>query len=345
MNTPTYLLVAALGVVLTSCPSPAQPAESDNAATYYRKAFEVLPDDKDPNWQILQHPDAVHLNETAVEFIGRHESTFELLRKGAACGRCDWGVDLKQGSAAPLPHLNGARTISNLTRLRARLLFQQRRHAEAMEDVAALLVLSRHVGSDPFIAAKLIEAGVADSAVAAAAPGVGALPPEAARALMEKMDRLPDSQPPAEVVRREGELMAAEARRSAAESAAAGEIARLFEEAARHLALPFDQSFAPMQKWEAKRQAASPAVQKRVPALGTYRLSLAAAETRVRMLYVAAAIRVEGPRARFRYHEPFVKGPFDYRGVPGGFELESKLVVKNVPVKLTCRPSGDELPF
>lgn len=335
----TIVALAACGVAF------AAPAGDDNAATYYRKAFEVLPDESDPNWPILQQPDAVRLDDTAAEFIRKHDVTFELLRNGAAAPRCDWRVDPKRGSAAGLPHLAGARTISNLTRLRTRLLFQQRRHAEAMEDVAALITLSRHVGAEPFIAAKLIEAAVADSAVEAASHGVATMPPEAARALMAKMDRLPTSLPPAEVVKREGEQLAAEVGRSAAEGVAAGEVAALFAEAARHLALPFEQSFAPMQKWEAKRQAASPAVKKWVPSLRTLRLAPAAAETRVQMLYVAAAIRVDGPRERFRFEEPFVKGPFAYREIPGGFELESKVVVNNVPVKLTCRPSGDEIPF
>ena len=324
---------------------PAAAPDPDNAATHYRRALEVLPDTSNPDWAILRHPDAVRLDPPAVEFIRKHEPTFELLRKGAACRRCDWGIDAGQAADGDLPHLAPARTLASLVRLRARLLFQQRRHAEAMDDVVALLTLSRHIGASPFIAAKSAEAGVADSAVAAAALGVATLPPEAARALMDKLERLPNSLPAAEVVRREGERVVAELRKSSTDGAAANEVAALFAEAAGHLALPFGQSFVPVQKWETKRQAASEAVEKRVPSLRTFRVAVAAAETRVQMLYVAAAVRVEGRREVFRFEEPHAKGPFEYREFPGGFELESKLVVDNVPLRLTCKPSGDEIPF
>ena len=344
-------LAATLLLVAAACNATfGAPPDGENAATYYRKAFEILPDKNDPNFSVLANPDAVHLDATAVQFIQKYDPAFEQLRKGAACLRCDWGVDPKQGTAAQLPHLEPARTLSNLTRLRARLLFQQRRHTEAMDDVVALLTLSRHVGSDSFIIAKLMEAGIADSGVAAAASGVVGLPPDAARALMEKLERLPNSMPVAEVVRREGQSIVSEVRESksmtaAARDALAAEVARLYAEVEQHLALPFEQSFAPVQTWEKKRQAASPAAQKLVPSLRTCRVAVAAAETRVQMLFVAAAVRVDGRREVHRFNEPHAKGPFAYREIPGGFELESKLVVNNLPLTLTCGPSDDEVPF
>ena len=326
-------------------PAPAPVPVGENAATWYRRAFEVLPDTANPDWAILEHPDAVRLDAPAIEFIRKHDPTFELLRKGAACRQCDWGTDPKEGADAGLPHLTGARTLASLTRLRARLLFQQRRHADAMDDVTALLTLSRHVGTEPFIMSKLIEAGVADSAVMAAAQGVATAPPDVARALMDKLERLPNSLPPADVVRRTGEWAVAEVRRSSGEGGAAAEVAALFDEASGHLTLPFEQSFVPVQRWETKRAAASEVARKAVPSLRTYRVAVAAAETRVQMLYVAAAVRADGRREVFRFNEPHAKGPFTYHELPGGFELESKLVLNNLPLKLTCKPAGDEIPF
>ena len=63
------------------------------------------------------------------------------------------------------------------------------------------------------------------------------------------------------------------------------------------------------------------------------------------MLFAAAAIRAEGPKAAAKFNDPHAQGPFEYRQIPGGFELESKLVVNNNPLRLVCRASPDALPF
>lgn len=341
---PVVVLIVVAGGV-----APAAPQDDDNAAAFYRQAFAVLPDTSNPEWAILEKPDALKLDDTAVKFITSHDPTFELLRKGAMLRRCDWATDPAQGTQGKSPHLQPARTLANLTRLRARLLVQQRRHAEAMDDVVAVLTLSRHVGSEPFVISKLTEAGIAGSAVAAAAQGLASAPPEVARTLMDKLERLPASLAAGDVVRREGEALVAQLRRSPggalANEAAAREAAALFEDAAKFLALPFEDSFVPAQKWETRLQAAPPEVRERVPSLRAYRIAVAAAETKVEMLYAAAAVRVDGAGEVFRFREPHAKGSFTCRELAGGFELESKLVVDNLPLKLTCRPSGDELPF
>ena len=355
-----------------------------NAAEHYRKAFGVLPDTSDPQFAFLNEPDAVRLDQNVAEFVRLHDPTFAHVRAGAAVQRCDWGVDPREGAAAKLPHLESARTVANLARLRARVMFQQRRHAEALDDLAALLGLARHVGADPFVVAKLVEAGVADSAVEAASHGLANAPPEAAGRLHEAMGKLPRPIPLGDVVKAEGEAVVAQLRRMAGEEPAAPflegnffweatggekgdetlraalreqwkdpakraagvrEVAGLFEEIASYLSLPFQNSFAGVQKWEARRQAASPLARVMVPSLREARLAVAASETRVEMLFVAAAVRAEGPKAAAKFDEPHAAGPFEYREVPGGFELESRLVVNNRPLKLVCRSSGDELPF
>ena len=331
--------LAAMLLAAIACPARGADPAGDNAATFYRQAFEVLPDTSDPDWTILNTPDAIRLDETAVRFVQKHESTVQLLRKGAAVLRCDWG-------SGPDPlNLDKARTLASVARLRARLLYQQGKHSDAMEDAVALLAYSRHVGSFPRVSAKLAEADFATVAVSAAAPAIVSAPPEASKALMDKLQRVPNSLPTAEVVRREGQEVSERLIREARDKAGIAEVGSLYVEAARYLELPFEQSFVPMQKWEAKRQAGSALAKKTVPPLRDLRLAVAAAETRVQMLFVAAAVRVDGPREVFRFDEPHATGPFTYHEIPGGFELESKLVVNNLPVKLVCKPSGDALPF
>jgi len=358
--------------------------ESTNAATFYRQAFASMADPSDPHWELVEHPDAVRIDASVAKFAARHDETFALLRKGAAAPRCDWGTDVRQGTRAKLPHLAAARKIANLTRLRARVLVQQGRTADALGDAVALLAFARHIGSDPVVVAKFMECGVADAAVEAAAGAVASAKVEELKSLLDGLDHLPRSLPASEAVGREGTAIVNQMRQLAAGDPAAplaeggvlweiaggpradetlrgrlrlqwadpkardagiAEAAGLFNDGAAALAAPFDQSFVAVQKWEARRAAASPLAQLLVPSLRAYRVTVAAAETRVEMLYVAALVKCDGPGAAARSREPHADGPFTYREVPGGFELESRLVVDNIPLRLTCRKSADELPF
>ena len=379
------LVLIVAGARLAAAAAPAVGAqESTNAATFYRQAFASMADASDPHWELVEHPDAVRIDASVAKFVARHEETFALLRKGAAAPRCDWGTDVREGTRAKLPHLAAARKTANLTRLRARVLLQQGRTADALGDAVALLAFARHVGSDPLIIAKLTECGVADAAVEAAAGALGSAKVDEIKLLLDGLDHLPKSLPASEAVGREGAAIVAQMRQLAAgdpaaplsergvlweiaggpradknlrdrlrvewtdptaRDAAITAVASLFQEGAAALASPFDQSFVSMQKWEARRGAASPLAQLLVPSLRACRVTVAAAETRVEMLYVAALVKRDGPGAAARSREPHADGPFTYRAVPGGFELESRLVVDNVPLRLTCRKSADELPF
>jgi hypothetical protein len=362
----------------------APPADADNAATLYRQAFATVPDSSDPEFSFLNEPDGVVLDDNAANYLKQHDDTFDKLRRAAAMPKCDWGTDVRLASRAKLPHLNSARGMSQLARLRVRWLFQQGRHAEALDDAAALLALSRRIGDEPFVVSKLTEAGVAESAVHAAAAGLAAVPPDLARKFAEAVGATHRSMPAAEVVWKEGastveELRAlaakdqgglfaegaffwsatdgppdAAARREAvrkqwddpaARDAGIGEVASLYDEVARHLALPFDQSLAPVQRWETKREKASPLARLMVPPMKTYRAAVAAAGTRVEMLRVAALVRADGPAAAADAREPHTDGTFKYREIPGGFEIESRMVVNGQALKVTCRAPRDALPF
>ena len=380
------LSVIALLVILCGAFGPLVLAADDpaNAAAIYRQAFESMADPTDPHWDLVEHPDAVRIDPSVAKFVARHDETFALLRKAAAAPECDWGTDLRQGLAAKLPHLAPARKLANLTRLRARVLVQQGRAPDALGDAAALLALARYLGSEPLILSKLIECGVGDSAVEAAAGAVMAALPADMKSLLDHVDHLPKSVSASEAVRREGAAVAAQLRDVAkgdadaalaeggvlweatggpradpalraalraqwtdprARDAAVAEVAALFDAAAGILAAPFEKSFVTMQKWEARRAAASPLARALVPSLQKYRVAVAAAETRAEMLYVAAQVRRDGPAAAANSREPHADGPFAYHALADGFELESSLVVDNVPVRVTCRKSGDELPF
>jgi hypothetical protein len=71
--------------------------------------------------------------------------------------------------------------------------------------------------------------------------------------------------------------------------------------------------------------------------LDRVRYTSARADTLILMLRAAAAIVKDGPEKVKDFKDPYGAGPFEYRALPGGFELKSALVVKdNKPVTLTA---------
>ena len=72
-----------------------------------------------------------------------------------------------------------------------------------------------------------------------------------------------------------------------------------------------------------------------LPGISNIPYIFAKAETRMLMLRAAAAIVKDGPEKVKDFKDPYGAGPFEYRALPGGFELKSALVVKDKPVTLT----------
>jgi hypothetical protein len=62
------------------------------------------------------------------------------------------------------------------------------------------------------------------------------------------------------------------------------------------------------------------------------------AAVRLAMLRAAVQVRLHGPESLKSIRDPAGSGPFAYLATPKGFELTSKMHVKDKPVTLTVGP-------
>jgi hypothetical protein len=121
-----------------------------NAALPYGQAFIALRRGLQPvgEKKLKDECLTMPLGAGAREVVARAAYALRMLRRGAARTRCDWAVGLGRGFELPFSHGDGARVLSSLACLRARLRLEEGRPAEAVEDLVAALTLARHVSRD-----------------------------------------------------------------------------------------------------------------------------------------------------------------------------------------------------
>jgi hypothetical protein len=88
------------------------------------------------------------LDAQARERVTRAAYALRMMRRGAALPRCDWASGFEPGIEISYSRGDGARVLSALACLRARLRFEDGHGAEAVDDVAAALAMARHVSRD-----------------------------------------------------------------------------------------------------------------------------------------------------------------------------------------------------
>jgi hypothetical protein len=127
------------------------PADSGaNAALQYWQAFAVMPTftDAEQNKLTAEYL-TMPLDAHARQIVDKSEYALRCMHRGAALPRCSWAIDWKaEGIDALLPQLNGARVLSTLACLRARMLFEKGQNTEAIDDIFAALALGRHASLD-----------------------------------------------------------------------------------------------------------------------------------------------------------------------------------------------------
>jgi hypothetical protein len=119
--------------------------ESDeNAALKYWQAFATLPRLTDAENKKLAEVLTTPLDDLARKILADAEYSLQMMHHGAALPRCDWGMGYQEGVFTRLPQAEAARMLSSLICLRVRMRFEAGRSAEAIDDVVAGVILSRH---------------------------------------------------------------------------------------------------------------------------------------------------------------------------------------------------------
>ena len=352
-----FLFAGLLATVIPPvCAAGIAPAE--NAATYYRQAFEQLPHDK-KDLQAYQNWGDEVIDLEVLQLMNRCEPSRQLLHKATQMKDCDWGWDYSKGQALRMPELNQARTLSNAAAFWTRILFEQKKNDEAIDAVQDVLILSRRIGSGRALVARLVQYGIQGYAVRVSAPYLPSLPPPELQKLSRMLHDLPALQNASDAIRNEGEMtiisIQQAVRQPSPENPLSGKVPRdeqsaakliaafrdLNDEAAKIAAMPPDEAAEAMAGFHQKL-AAAPDAARFVPPPDRLAFQNANATEELMLLEAAVAVAKDGPAAANATKDPVGGGPFSYRQVKGGFELVSKLIdpSKNQPVSLMAAPEA-----
>jgi hypothetical protein len=339
----------------------AGPDQSGNAALKYWQAFATLPRlTEAEQTKLVTDCVTMPLDAPARDLVTKAAYSLRMLHQGAALGRCAWGLGWEEeGVGLLLPQADGARVLSALACLRARLRFEAGQNAEALDDLLAALTLGRHFAREGLNIMVLVRYGIEQRASDTLAMYLPRLTAETIQDLKTRLDALPPGgsavtalpfeersavdwfvRKVKEAKDQDGLLALlgqfgetpARARTVLAECGGTAEGLLKYAEETRAgyhrmrkvLELPLDRFEA---EWEAERQrqAGNSVFNLIFPAYDKMRWYQARAEVRRDLLAAGLAMRLEGREGLQKHPDPVVGGPFDYVAFEGGFELRSKL--------------------
>jgi RNA polymerase sigma factor (sigma-70 family) len=121
-----------------------------NAALPYGQAFIALRRGLGPigEKRLLAECQTLPLDAEARELLAKSAYALRMVQQGARIPHCDWRSDLERGIEVSLTHGEGARQLSALACLRARLRFAEGHAPEAIDDIIAALAMARHISRD-----------------------------------------------------------------------------------------------------------------------------------------------------------------------------------------------------
>jgi len=344
--------------------------ENSNAATHYRKAFSLLPKLTDADKEILDQVLTTPLEDKAGDLIKRSEPVLQELHRGAALKECDWEWNLSKYFDQVGEVLGKTSDLGKLAYLRACYYFQHNQGRAAVDDLIAVLVMSRHIGKDGPFMSQLVQFAVEQGAVDVAATHLPQQNAKTLKILRERLDALPKASTLKDGILQEKEFVRHWYRpeieklgtkvtydglrkighteeEAKAILKAAGEdvkdVLKLVDDAVSHYnelaniaTLPIEEFKPALDAYKKKHEAANPLATSIVPSIASMRDAHARIEVRMLMLKTALAIVLDGPEQLKKIKDPFGDGPFTYEKREGSFELKSKLQIKNLPpVSLT----------
>jgi hypothetical protein len=310
--------------------------DSKNAADYYRAAFDAMsaksqmtPAQK----EVFDYYDTATLDETAEVVVQRFAPALQLMRHGAALP-CDWGLrdELKTKLPIPgvLPDYSQARFLNRAASLQIRFDFKRGAVPEAIDGFLAVLTLARHIGADGTMPGKLSGVGIENEALRFFATHLADIKdPAILRGIPKRLDDLPRPTSMAEVIKSENEWKLAWLRNEGEKTLGQegfdiNQLAKFMDEAVTIAGLPDDQldsaAAALQEKLKANRMypfmVLDPSKFRRIE-----NIVMALRE----LFRAAIVISADGFEQIKRFKDPFGTGPFVFRQLPKGFQLESQL--------------------
>ena len=162
-----------------------------NAALRYFQAFITMPEADPVGDRFTGDWENVPLDQAAVAFIAKHETSLGFLREGARLPRCAWGLNYDKDPGMLMPHLSKGRQLARIACLNARRAFAGGDQERAVEDVITILTFARHAGSDGMLVSKLVGYAVETMAIELAADNVWRLSEAMLKKLTTGLKALP----------------------------------------------------------------------------------------------------------------------------------------------------------
>src|SRR5208337_2047488 len=133
-------LILAMTIFVLPLGSAFADAGSDpggNAALKYWQAFATIAKFTDAENKKISECLTTPLDDDTRKMLANAEYSLQMLHRGAALQRSDWGMSYEDGVYALLPHAAAARVLTSLACLRGRLRFEAGQNAEAIDDLLA----------------------------------------------------------------------------------------------------------------------------------------------------------------------------------------------------------------
>ncbi len=311
---------------LTPAGNSSQNAE--DAAALYRQAFALVPNGPDDTKTIDNYTTAAPAPAT-MQTLQRANKAIQLLHRAAAAKSADWGMPYDaEGLGRFMSDISQSRRLACLGIVRARCLFAEGKSESAAEQLLDVMAIARHLAAEPIMIGRLSAVGTESLAIVQTAENLPQFSRKSLNDFPPAVQRLPEMPPLKLVVLGE--------KRYAAATALTGNLGAFYDRVADAVASQPDQ----FEKTRAE-------INQQAALAGAFAANLLPAMIRAyeneqrlvamrQMLLAAIAVQRDGEAAMKSMKDPFGDGPFTYRKLPNGFELESKLRVNNKPVVLTA---------
>jgi hypothetical protein len=347
------VLVFAFVASLCALTSAAPIARVDNAAVYYRQAFEQIPN-SEADVKLCTNWEKVPLDAAVVGFLDHCGTSRQLLQKASSVKTCNWGWDYSKGTAMQAPELNKSRNLSGAMALCCRILIDQRKYEEAIQITQELIVLSNRLGSERIVVAHLVSFGIAGRAIEIICLALPSLSTTAIQKLSKDISAMPETTGMGEALKFDTDSLIDVVESTAPiddpdplahvplekRKAIAADMRRLEADTVLIVALPPDKVADAMDSYRQKLATTSDpklvaklmGAPELIPPIVTYyRVTWA-------MFKTAIAVTKDGPAAIGVIKDPITGQPFTFNKIDGGFQLISQVTHHNLPITLKTGP-------
>ena len=299
------------------------------------RAFAMIPPDLD---LFVLDPAKMPPDEQAKKAVDAYSPALKLLAQGAGIKPCDWGIDFSvEGPQTLLPQLSKAGQLSRGACFAARYEWATGHKAKAVEHLRNAVIMGRHVGAgkDGTLISILAQTAIEQRVIGVCAEHLADADAAAALEPVIKLGNVAGRHLASEAVLGEKKLIRP--------GLAAGMMilladptAKDYDEMARVLALPYEQSQTEMKALaasiDAKPNPFSKAMLRSISRTYEQQMTL---DAKWAMLDAAIAICKTGPDALKDAKNPLGTGPFQYKKLDAGFELSTTMPGDGKPIVLT----------